>query len=197
MVCNGFKAFAEATFDYLEVEWYDGIPSVSTEKQQQLIVYCYTSNLEELVQHINSSPTTDEIRKIVLIVSGSMNGLSELVSLGVTGFFSLDCSLKEFQSAFQKILHNQNYYCDVLWQKILSGTEEPTDSVEMNHNLTKREFEVVEKLVHGFSTEEIGKQLGLSPHTVQTHRKNSFKKLKISSLSDLLLLEMKHRLFRK
>src|SRR5690606_1839049 len=100
------------------------------------------------------------------------DGLSELVSKGVTGFFSLDCSANEFRQAFLKILYNQNYYCQELWSMILNGVDERFEFSELKFNLTNREIEVIEKLLKGSSTHDISIELGLSPHTVQTHRKN-------------------------
>ena len=55
-------------------------------------------------------------------------------------------------------------------------------------NLSKREMEVAELMLKGFSYTEIGKKLGITPNTVISHRKSIYVKLGISSKWDLFNL---------
>lgn len=52
--------------------------------------------------------------------------------------------------------------------------------------LTKRETEIMGLMALGRTSIEIGEQLYISEHTVNTHRKNIKKKLEIKTLADLL-----------
>lgn len=52
--------------------------------------------------------------------------------------------------------------------------------------LTKRETEILGLLALGKKSVEIGEQLYISEHTVNTHRKNINKKLEIKTLTDLM-----------
>jgi DNA-binding NarL/FixJ family response regulator len=52
--------------------------------------------------------------------------------------------------------------------------------------LTRREMEIIPHLVNGNTSNEIAGELNLSPLTVETHRKNIFKKLKIGNVVDLV-----------
>lgn len=52
---------------------------------------------------------------------------------------------------------------------------------------TKREKEVIKLLEANYTSEQIAKQLYLSKHTVQTHRKNILRKAKSHSIDDVLL----------
>ena len=51
--------------------------------------------------------------------------------------------------------------------------------------LTQRELEVCAMIVTGHRAEAIGSLLGISAHTVATHRKNAYAKLEISGQSEL------------
>lgn len=197
LVCNGFYTFANDFFETLVVEWYSSVPVIQTTDLQEglLVVFCYNGNFEELRNKLQKNTLPEKVIQVVLIVSGEINNLSQLVSYGITGFFSLQCDQSEFRAAFQKILHNQNYYCQEIWNFMLDGVEERTEFSEIKQQLTKREIEVVEKLIQGKTTQEISIELDLSPQTIQTHRKNSFKKLNVHSLAELLLLEMKQHIF--
>ncbi|MEM9526811.1 MAG: helix-turn-helix transcriptional regulator, partial [Bacteroidota bacterium] len=57
--------------------------------------------------------------------------------------------------------------------------------------LTKRELEVVRLLSQGYTTEEIGKLLGISIGTVQKHRGNILKKLDCRNTAAVIALCIK------
>jgi len=48
----------------------------------------------------------------------------------------------------------------------------PTDYFRLRHKLTKREVDILKGVKQELTTRQIAEQLGLSYHTVQTHRKN-------------------------
>jgi len=52
--------------------------------------------------------------------------------------------------------------------------------------LSEREREVLGLIVEGLTNKEIGRSLGLSPRTVETHRANLFGKLQVESLAHLI-----------
>lgn len=52
--------------------------------------------------------------------------------------------------------------------------------------LSEREREVLGRIVEGLTNKEIGRALGLSPRTVETHRANLFTKLQVDSLAHLI-----------
>lgn len=54
-------------------------------------------------------------------------------------------------------------------------------------SLSKREIEVLKRICSGSSSKEIAETLFISKHTVETHRKNLLKKLKLKNLASLVL----------
>ena len=53
-------------------------------------------------------------------------------------------------------------------------------------SLTEREGQVLEQLSHGKTSQEIAESLYLSPHTVETHRKNIILKMNASNSAHLV-----------
>jgi RNA polymerase sigma factor (sigma-70 family) len=53
-------------------------------------------------------------------------------------------------------------------------------------SLSEREREVLALIVEGLTNKEIGRALGLSPRTVETHRANLFAKLQVDNLAHLI-----------
>lgn len=65
---------------------------------------------------------------------------------------------------------------------------EASDSTLDDHHVTPREREVLELISQGFSTKEIGRELGISPKTVEFHRSNLLRKYGARTSSQLVAL---------
>ncbi|KQB99350.1 response regulator transcription factor [Pedobacter sp. Hv1] len=60
--------------------------------------------------------------------------------------------------------------------------------------LSRREVEIIKLITQEYSNEEIAAHLAISRRTVETHRKNIFKKTKVKSIVGLVLLAIKSKL---
>ncbi len=65
------------------------------------------------------------------------------------------------------------------------GQDEPTGKNAFS-NLTKREMEVLKRLVSGDRNKEIGQDLGISPRTVEVHRAKIMLRLGTKSFAELI-----------
>ncbi|MBV8650064.1 MAG: response regulator transcription factor [Alphaproteobacteria bacterium] len=81
-----------------------------------------------------------------------------------------------FSPAVSKVLAD-----DYLRQVRQAGVEDPYDL------LTARERELLQLIAELKSTKDIANLLGLSPHTVDTHRANLMQKLNVHSIPELIL----------
>ena len=61
-------------------------------------------------------------------------------------------------------------------------------------SLTKREKEILKLIAQEYSTKKIGEVLFISPSTVETHRKNLIKKLKVKNSVGLALYAVKNNI---
>ena len=62
------------------------------------------------------------------------------------------------------------------------------------HALTERETEVIQLIANGVSTRQIAKKLYLSERTVETHRKNIYRKLGVHTNVELTLFARSNRI---
>lgn len=60
--------------------------------------------------------------------------------------------------------------------------------------LSKREVEIIKLITQEYSNEEIASHLEISRRTVETHRKNIFKKTQVKSIVGLVMLAVKSKL---
>ncbi|WP_298238455.1 LuxR C-terminal-related transcriptional regulator [uncultured Algibacter sp.] len=98
--------------------------------------------------------------------------------IGLAHYTVLSGSLEMQISASAKLLNSNNEYETVYFnnfsQKLLTG------------GISNRERDVIRLLVLNYSSKDIAKKLNISPNTVDTHRRNILKKLKISSTGELI-----------
>ncbi|MEQ8323195.1 MAG: response regulator transcription factor [Vicingaceae bacterium] len=126
----------------------------------------------------------------VLIISSTTDENMVLNNLerGVQGYLTYECDKDELIHALFAIKKGEKFYCnkvlDIVFNKHLYKREE--DNCEPT-SLTPRETEIASLLAKGLTNKEVAEMIFLSPHTVQTHRKNLMKKLGIRSASELTL----------
>ena len=61
--------------------------------------------------------------------------------------------------------------------------------------LTKRELELMRELVSGNVSKDLANKLNISVYTLETHKKNIFRKLEINSIGELINIAHKYRIF--
>lgn len=71
------------------------------------------------------------------------------------------------------------------------GSDSPPQRVGIRENLSMREYEIFVLIGRGLLSKEIGEVLGISTHTVQTHRKNIAEKLGTSG-AELVQRALRH-----
>lgn len=60
--------------------------------------------------------------------------------------------------------------------------------------LSNRELQIIQLITQEYSNQDIADKLDISKRTVETHRKNIFKKTKVKSIVGLVVLAMKNKL---
>lgn len=125
----------------------------------------------------------------ILVVSADneKESIYEVLEAGVTSFLTKSCDKKEILEGVQAAAKKQRYFCkkvmDYVFELSFSNTTEDCAPTP----LTEREIEVVKLSAKGLIAKEIASDLGLSTHTVYTHRKNIMRKLKINTATELVL----------
>ncbi len=91
-----------------------------------------------------------------------------------------ECALSEIREAIQYAAHGNRFICQRMTEVLLSPSVEREEKV----NLTKTETEILKEIALGMTTKEIAEKRFSSFHTVNTHRKNIFRKLGVNNVHE-------------
>jgi len=127
-----------------------------------------------------------KLKFLVLTNSLTKTELHELNSLGITNIILKTSDRDEIFEALNATVKGKKYYSSELLE-LLFEINERINSGEDTGQLTPSEMEIVRLISEGLTTKEIASRKFISFHTVITHRKNIFRKLGVSSVSELIM----------
>lgn len=96
---------------------------------------------------------------------------------GQYGVLLKDSPLSEIRVALSSTLDQRRYICQHIAEMLLSPDAEQPERAK----LTKTETEVLKDIALGYTTKEIASKRFSSFHTINTHRKNIFRKLGVNN----------------
>lgn len=134
-------------------------------------------SLVRLVKKLN--PDT---KIIVLSMHDETHLVKEILKEGVEGYVLKNDSHKELKMAIQYVQEGKIYLSNNINRIIINSLNFP----EEDRLLTDREREILKLIAKEFSNKEIAEQLFISERTVETHRKNIFRKTKTNTLVGLI-----------
>lgn len=145
------------------------------------------SSISELKEIKSSFP---EVKLLVLTNSISRNELQQLNTLGIINIILKTADNEEIFEALNAVLKGKKYYSNELLD-LLFEVDSKKNSGEETCQLTISELEIVRLISDGLTTKEIAVRKFISFHTVISHRKNIFRKLGVTSVSELIMFAIK------
>jgi DNA-binding NarL/FixJ family response regulator len=142
----------------------------------------------------------DDLQKIkqkfqdlsVLVLTNSITKaeFAELSKMGIKNIIYKTADRDEIFAAVDAALKGKKYFAEEILDMILEqGENKPV--MEESVQLTSSEIEIVRLIASGRTTKEIAQNKCISFHTVNTHRKNIFRKLGVNNASELIIHAIK------
>jgi DNA-binding NarL/FixJ family response regulator len=126
----------------------------------------------------------------MLTMHNSDRLIQECVRSGVKGFLFKNDVTKNLISAVEALARHDTFFAPEVSSLILSSyllnTATPVSEETSGERLTTREREVVQLVAEGKTTKEIAQILGISEKTIETHRTNVLRRLRLRSAIDLV-----------
>lgn len=132
-------------------------------------------------------------RTIMLTMSAQAGHVSEALQLGALGYVLKGAPSSELLKAIRNVMQGRRYLGGDVADLVLQGLagEAGASGVE---SLSRRERQVIDLVVRGKSSTEIGVLLHLSPKTVDTYRSRLMTKLGVHDVTALVRLAIREGL---
>ena len=136
----------------------------------------------------------------VKILALSMSGQGTLINQmiedsDIAGYVLKNIGKKELITALEKIAAGGIYFSQEVLDEMMKVEE--TRKINDEVRLTIREIEIIRLIEKEMSNRQIADELFISERTVETHRKNIFRKTKTSSLIGLIKYAYSQQLIEK
>jgi DNA-binding NarL/FixJ family response regulator len=137
----------------------------------------------------------EAVKKICAVSACRVIGLSmhthpayakKMIRAGAMGYVTKNSSKDEIFTAINEVNKGKKFICREI--KTLMSEDMLGDSGAAPHigMLTERELEIINYIKEGFSSKEIACTIGAALKTVEVHRHNILKKLKLKNASNLV-----------
>jgi two-component system response regulator NreC len=113
-----------------------------------------------------------------------------LIEAGIQGLVYCSCDRPEIENAIYAICTGERFICGRILEEVLVDMNRPPEYKPVN--LSGREIEIINSVAEGLSSKEIKEVLNLSVHTINTHKRNIYRKLGINKSSDLIRFALKN-----
>lgn len=127
-----------------------------------------------------------EVRVVVCSVHADRQYLLEVVKAGARGYLQKNCSAQELLRAISCVVSGGTYFGPATCEELLRECQSAEGVAQAEPPpLTYREREVLKLVTEGRNSKEIAFALDISVKTVEFHRLQVMKKLKLRSLPEL------------
>jgi two-component system, NarL family, response regulator NreC len=110
------------------------------------------------------------------------------LNAGARGYLLKDSVEEDLVRAIQAVHEDRSFFSPAVAKILAEGFARSATTVEDRYDLlTERERQIYQLLAEGNSNKEVAARLGLSLHTVETHRTRLMEKLDVHSSAELVL----------
>ncbi|MDQ8201157.1 response regulator transcription factor [Pelagicoccus enzymogenes] len=142
---------------------------------------------QELAERLISEQP--EARILIISSVEDPKRIGSLLQMGVTGFLNKKEEFSVFEQAIEAVA-NGNIFVKASAQTQIDSPD-VLDQKELLETLSDREKQIVVFVASGMTNKEIAQNLGLSIKTVESHRSNISKKLKIFDIAGVTLFAVR------
>ncbi|MFT3932482.1 MAG: response regulator transcription factor [Chitinophagaceae bacterium] len=151
-----------------------------------------------ILMDINMAPfngfeATEKIRKVSpdsKVIGVSMHSqpayAKKMLQVGARGYVTKNSSKEEMFTAISEVYRGNKYVCDEIKTIISDQLLDDNQDTPSINSLTEREMQIIHHIREGHSSKEIATQLDISLKTVEVHRHNILKKLKLKNSASLV-----------
>ncbi|HIX69616.1 MULTISPECIES: response regulator [Enterococcus] len=133
-----------------------------------------------------------EIKVIVLTMHDDETYVREALAAGADGFILKSANEETLLTGIRQVQRGERFfdgYEEAQLHQLVASEVDP-----LYESLSKREKEILPLIALGYNNKKIAEKLFISVKTVEVHKANIRKKLKLANYADLLPYSLKHHL---
>ncbi len=130
------------------------------------------------------------MKRVLLSMHDEAHLIKQIMKAGVDGYILKSIQQSELKSALRQIKNGMPFISPEITKMIMTDMS----SNNKDELLTEREQEIVKLIVKEYSNKAIAEKLFISERTVETHRKNIFRKTNTTSLVGLVKFAFEHNM---
>ncbi len=142
-----------------------------------------TPTIPELTERIRRAA---KVPVVILSTDESTRYVRAMLRAGVTGYVLKQSSDSELLVALRSAAAGRKFLDSNLIDAIALEGVTHTKKAGGKHHLSRREVQVIERLVRGYTSPQIAQELHVSTKTVETYRSRIYEKLELHSRTDLM-----------
>jgi DNA-binding NarL/FixJ family response regulator len=152
------------------------------------------NGLEATRRIVAESPQTEVL---VLTMHHSEQLAREVLQAGARGYLLKSDADQNLIAAVENLSQHKPFLTSTVTEFVLDGYMQLTDRAEDDEGaamVTPREREIIQLVTEGHSSKETAAVLGVSVKTVEAHRANIMRKLRLRSVSDLVRYAIRNQI---
>jgi two-component system invasion response regulator UvrY len=110
----------------------------------------------------------------------------KMLRMGAKGYITKNSPRQEMLDAIMDVYNGNTYICQEVKNILSDQMLSEEDNTAGLNQLSEREIEVINQIRDGLSSKEIADRLAISIKTVEVHRHNILKKLKVKNTASLI-----------
>jgi len=132
-----------------------------------------------------------EIKCVILTMHEERAYILQALKIGVQGYILKNIERFDLEKAIISIFEGGKYFSPIVTNILAESVARPEQNTISE--LTPREIQVLELVAEGHSTKQVADKLGIGTRTVESHRVNMLKKMKVNNTAELVkkAIEMK------
>jgi DNA-binding NarL/FixJ family response regulator len=191
LVRHGFRRILEDEADLTVVgEAGDGAEAVKANRQLRpdvVVMDCSMPGMSGLVAAGQIAKSSPETAVLMLSMHSEDTLVRQAARVGARGYIIKNAVDSDLVSAIRRVAAGELVFDpQALDPPALKGNQRPP--------LSPRELEVLQLIVNGQSNREIALQLGLSTNTIDAHRANLMRSLRVDNTAELVAYAIRNRL---
>ncbi|MGG8497018.1 response regulator [Tenacibaculum sp. TC6] len=139
-----------------------------------------------------------KIKTIILSSLSDPKLVQEMIALGANGFLEKSCASEHIVDAIRAVNKGLQYFNEDIKSKLfnlyVTSSKQDNDKEESHKDLTEREIEVLKLIAQEKSSSEIADMLSISVKTVESYRRNLYKKLKVKNVVGLAMYAVRNKI---